>query len=228
MTFDEFKSEKIIKPLIIKAIQNKCFLESQVNNAMFYRDIITGAEMFYKVVDNKLKIHVRQTDDIQDLITNIKCNFDSAGRKLQGKIITEMCLGKFTNEFNSVFISGYSQGGAIAPYVAKYLSYLNRVAGFGNIKFECVGFEAPRYTKKKFTEDVKILNIENGNDLVNKIPFWLKKSGDIVKIGNKRKWYKTGIKFRYDKTQSGMYKFFTIPDHEWKNVENVLLKYCNM
>lgn len=74
----------------------------------------------------------------------------------------------------------------------------------------------------------KLITVINGNDIVTKSPFWFVQGGEVVRIGPKHRWWKLGIKFRYEKSESGVYKFFTVPDHEPDNFMKSFKKYLDI
>jgi len=198
-----------------------------------YRDPITGAEIRYFKEYKTLYIFVDATNDLNDWITNvggalsykiihingfavkIHKGYSLASYNLTNHLLIEK--PEIFNNIEQIFVSGYSMGGGISPCMTLEL-YRN----MPNFNYIGVGMEGTTYCRfpKKFElpENVKIINVINGNDTVTKVWFWFKKIGQIIHIGEKRKWWKIGIAkynpIRTDK-EGFLKQRFHIPDHHY-------------
>jgi len=214
--------------LILKAWQIKKEARKYKN---YYQCAATGGKIFYELKAETLFIYCSVTDNEPSLKIDWLTNLSAGEFRHNGNIFhygfyraAKSLFDYLTLTFNflhveNIVIVGYSQGAAIAPILSILLS-----EQFQSVKIDCVSFEAPNYCKKACLKNanLEVVNVINGNDTVTKHPTYFTKYGDIVYIGAPRKWYKTGIVFRYDKTQSGMRKFVDIPEHQYRSVEENL------
>jgi len=199
------------------------------------RGFLTGAQARFKIIDRTLYIYVLHTNELIDWVTNFKATsytekfndnmeftahtgFSIAATELHSKIRDILAARGFF-EFDKVFISGYSQGGSIAPLLALRLALT-----YQKMPFICIAMEGAKYIKQVNFKlaNLKVYNIINGNDIVTKLPFWFHKYDECIYIGKKRHWWKTGLVFRYDKTEKGIRKFIDLPEHQWASFENSL------
>ena len=200
----------------------------------YFKDIITGAEFYFEVINNMLYIWVEPSNERQDWYTNlfaksIKLN---DGRCHYGYYLAATRFLNYLDKiglyaYKDVLVTGYSMGGGIT----KVLAYLFPKQYISNPKFNiyAVSIEGAKVLNKRAAQNlkrnttVKLFTIINNNDIVTKIPFNFVQSGQVIKIGKeKRRWYK-GIKFRLALKEKGLlYKFFTVPGHEFADTKKNL------
>lgn len=133
-------------------------------------------------------ITFRGTDSWRDTFSNLRFwrkkipygNYNSKIRVHSGFINTYKCdnvretiHSKITASTEKVIITGHSLGAALGVLCAADLQY-----NFPNIDYEVVLFGCPRVGNRAFQKSYnkrifKTFRIENGNDLVTKLPFGL-------------------------------------------------------
>lgn len=119
------------------------------------------------------------------------------------------------------YITGYSYGAGCVKILACLLGDIIEQNGSGLVQAialsgaKSIGKDAD----KRLAQNIRasLISVQNGNDTVTKVPLNLVSGGDVVQIGKKRRWHKSGIQLRFDNKQKGLYKFFTVPEHEYEN-----------
>ena len=197
----------------------------------YFRDDESGVDCYYEIDNRGLKIYIEPTNELIDWKTNliffkpIKDCINLTQTKLHygycaaaGCVYNHLMKKNVFNNLNFVYITSYSMGSGISPILAYNISLIV------DCVVECYAFEGARIISKKFNtpSNLKIYNIENGNDTVTKLPLGWTKIGEIIHIGKPRKWYKTGIKFAYNKDKKGIRKFFDVPEHHYGSVKKSL------
>jgi len=239
-SFCSYEGKRSLEPMeenVIKKYTKRAWEEYENREAfqIRYRDSLTGAEMKgrFKIGENLLiedTFVFEHTNEPRDWVTN----FFACTKKvrLMGKEIyfhrgyylaAKRLLDRFSHGNTAkMFLSGYSMGAGVASIFA--ILYAAENPG---CEVVCVAMEGANYFSGKVEiENLDIINVENGNDTVTKVPWWLGKYGEVINIGEKRRWCKTGIKLRYDKIEKGLYKFFDVPEHhfgEYKKSLDVFL-----
>ena len=119
------------------------------------------------------------------------CKWESVKEPIMDRVVSAMANDK------EIRIQAYSQGGGIGldcheEIYFKYNGYQSKTIVFGNpMVFSVFGW---RHLKKVFTG---VTLVFNGNDWVTKLAgilFGYRHYGNIVYMGNKRRWWKISIK----------------------------------
>lgn len=126
---------------------------------------------------------------------------------------------------DKIFITGYSYGGGATKV-------LHALLAESLYDITSVAMQGAKTINKSLDDYIKdkgeLYTVINGNDIVTKCPFWCVQGGKVIRIGKKHRWWKLGIKLRFDNSEKGLYKFFTIPDHKAENFMNSFKKYLNI
>lgn len=206
--------------------------------------VTCGAELRYKIEKNEMQIYILHTNELKDWLMNIlaythkvyifnlyekEIKFHKGFLIAAEQLFLELIKLKNFVEIKSIFISGYSQGGSVAPILKTLLALR---CNLEKDAITCVSLSGAKYMKNCNNDLNKylkgnIIEVVNGNDLVTKLPFWFTKFTDCINIGKKRK-YNLGIKIGYDKTKKGIRKFIDIPEHHWKSFEENLNKWLEL
>lgn len=145
-----------------------------------------GVQYLVQKKDNELYVSFRGTDELRDALTHIQFwkkvipygNGKSKIRVHTGFLKAYKCdevrktIWEFVDEsINKVVLVGHSYGAALAVLCAVDLQY-----NFGGRDYEVALFGCPRVGNKAFVKSYnerifKTLRIENGNDIVTKVPF---------------------------------------------------------
>jgi len=200
----------------------------------YYRDNITGADVYYELISNTLHIWVEPSNEMLDYETNFYANSVNTkiGRFHKGYFIAAVRIIAEIEGlcFNSVIISGYSMGGGIVKVLTCIMADRYKYKYVRGVSMEgakSINYRADRILKK--IKNAKLYTIVNNNDTVTKIPFNFVDGGEVVKIGNEqRRWWKTGIIFRIDLSQKNFFrKFLTIENHEYNDFKDNFMEYIN-
>ena len=207
-----------------------------------YYDEETGADFFYEIQEEYLKVYIKHTDpELEDWLTNfcaVSYSDKTYGAFHKGYFIAFNNFMRYlldsgylhTYNYKEVVITGYSMGGGIAK-VAACLFHSYFISK--NFKLYAVSMEGPKSINKRANSvckqhtNIKLFTIRNGNDIVTKIPFNFVDGGTVIQIGEKREWWKLGIKFEYNKDKKGIRKFIDIPEHHYASFKENLKKYIN-
>lgn len=192
---------------------NLSLLSYNNNNKDFIEDKSTGTHLLYTVKDNDLYIAFRGSESIKDFIIDLQtkqsivpynndktdirihCGFLKAYESVRNKI-----LYLIKKEYNNIYITGHSLGGALAVLAMLDIVYnYHDKLIFVNKKLYCYTFGSPDIGNKAFCDstdkrckiyNVDYVNVVNGNDIITKYPIFRDyyKCGQIYNIG-KSKWY---------------------------------------
>jgi len=127
----------------------------------------------------------------KDMKTEFKAHkgFVATYKGVRGQFIKE--IKEIDSEIDNYIITGYSQGGGVAPLVYEDMVYqLDRPAE----DFRCVIYGSPRLFGKENIDEINkripnITRVEHGQDLVSQVPFkWMgyEHVGKLMHIGKKR------------------------------------------
>lgn len=182
--------------------KNQPFMEGE--HLCVFDDKETDIQYYIRSIQNTLLISFRGTDSFKDFFADIKFfkkkipygNTSSKIKVHSGFIdrykspqIRKNILSFITPKITKVIVVGHSYGGALATLCAIDIQY-----NHPHLDLEAVLFGAPRVGNKAFQKSFdkrlyKVLRVENGNDLVTKVPFkfmGFRHVGAPVKIGKKR------------------------------------------
>ena len=164
----------------------------------------TDVQCFLRIRGDELLIAFRGSDSKRDWHTNfLFCkkdipygNADSRIRVHTGFLNAYKCPGVrgkiqsyITPEIRRIRVTGHSLGAALAVLCAVDLQY-----NFPDRDFEVALFGCPRVGNKAFAESYnrrvfKTLRVENGNDIVTKVPLRLMgyhPVGTLIQVGERR------------------------------------------
>lgn len=200
-----------------------------------YRDEETGAEIRYYISKNVLKAFLHPTNEYIDWKTNfsmqseffildghnigrIAKGYGKAARNLNHHLLNDL------KAVDEVELVGFSMGGGIAESMAVNLLNLTYIK-----KITCTNIDGAKSLNKRLVKNLKncdrlsMVKIKSKNSIVNKLPFNFVEIGVVYVIG--KKLAPIAFSFIGFKTSSGneregfFMKHFTIPAHEWNNIE---------
>lgn len=200
--------------------------ESPKESIIFINDKKTDIQCFIRKKQDRLIIVFRGSDSKKDWIRDFEFwkktvpydNFTSKIRVHSGflnayksKNVRGRIHELITKDIYKVQITGHSYGAGLATLCAVDLEY-----NFNNLDYEVVLFGSPRVGNRAFKESYnkrvfKTIRVENGNDIVTKIPFKF--------LGYRH----VGVKLHI-----GIPKLFGVisfSDHELQKYYNSLLKF---
>lgn len=163
-----------------------------------------GVQYFMGKKDNTLLISFRGTDSLKDWKTDFKfwkkrIPYGNSQSKIrvhsgfidayQDECVRDQIHKVITDNISSIYVTGHSLGAALATLCALDLQY-----NFPDKFYEVTLFGCPRVGNKAFSKSynkrlIKTIRIENGNDIVTKIPppiFGFRHIGIRLHIGKMR------------------------------------------
>jgi hypothetical protein len=176
------------------------------NDEWLFADDEKGSYITAKIIGDTTYIICKETKGKYDWIKNLKfwkkpyrnmketffvhAGFSEDYSAVKDKLITWMY--KYNPPKNAIVITGYSQGGAVAQLAYEDLWFHKLEV------FECVAFASPRvfsfWNKKVLKKRMpNLVLIENGQDVVTRVPFKVMGYSHLVKaihIGAKRTFLK--------------------------------------
>jgi len=185
----------------------------------------TGVQCYLRRRGGILSITFRGSDSDQDWKTNLAFQkktipYGNTGSKIRvhtgfinaykSNAVRGTIHGMISEDIRQVRISGHSLGAALAILCGVDLEY-----NFPEKDYEVVVFGAPRVGNRAFRDSYnkrvfKTLRIENGNDIVTKLPFAFlgyRHVGIRIHVGKPR--LPLAFSFKEHYTQSYYEKFFT-------------------
>ena len=183
----DLDKHKIIKMLEYSGISYKNIQPKDPKESIvFINDTKTDIQCFIRKRKEKLVIVFRGSDSKKDWLTDFQFwkktvpynNFSSKIRVHSGflnayksKSVRDKIHSLITKDIYKIQITGHSYGAGLATLCAVDLEY-----NFSYIDYEVILFGSPRVGNKAFKESYnkrvfKTIRVENGNDIVTKIPF---------------------------------------------------------
>jgi len=156
---------------------------------VFENCLANGVQYYVGQENSTLTIAFRGTDSFRDLLTDAEFwkmsipydNADSGIRVHSGFLkaykrdcVRDIIRSFVTDEIKTIYITGHSYGAALSLLCAVDLQY-----NYPGKYYEVALFGCPRVGNRAFAKSynkrlIKTLRIENGNDMVSKLPFtWM-------------------------------------------------------
>ena len=166
----------------------------------------TDTEYYMQMHDNKMILCINATDLLPKglfdwiinllfmrlpIILNKHLIFVHWGLWKKAKSIYQEVLQFIkNNKPQEIEFTGYSQGSCIQYLYAMLIKNYPQIKCLIAGSFRPVGFIGKRYLRKLCKN---IINIQCGNDIVTKIPFFMHHVGKIYRFGGQRKLFKLSI-----------------------------------